>query len=66
LLDRGAAYIESRKRMGMSATKQALLATGARALVPLRLSIGLLTPTITVWLRKDRAPATPQIKSESL
>src|SRR5260221_7632610 len=44
LTDRGTAYIESRKRMGMSATKQALLATGARALVPLRLSIGLLTP----------------------
>jgi 2-polyprenyl-3-methyl-5-hydroxy-6-metoxy-1,4-benzoquinol methylase len=52
LMDRGAAYIESRKRLGMSATKRALLTTGARALVPLRLSIGLMTPTIAVWLRK--------------
>jgi SAM-dependent methyltransferase len=51
--DHGASYLEARKRMGVSAPRRLLLGTVAGALSPLRISIGLLTPSITALLRKD-------------
>ena len=54
--DRGSAYLESRKRMGMNGVRRLTLAAGARLLAPLRLSVGLFTPTLAVWLQKGRAP----------
>src|SRR6266851_4626742 len=53
LLDRGAGYLEARRRMGVSAARRMLLRTAIRVLAPLRLSVGLLTPTICLQLRKD-------------
>lgn len=53
LADGGAGYLEARKRMGVSGGRRALLAAAARFLAPLRISVGLLTPSISVLLRKD-------------
>ena len=53
--DKGGAYLESRKRMGMNGARRLTLAAGARVLAPLRLSVGLFTPTLAVWLQKSRA-----------
>jgi len=53
LLDRGAGYLEARRRMGVSAARRMLLRTAIRVLAPLWLSVGLLTPTICLQLRKD-------------
>ena len=57
--DRGAAYFESRKRMGMSGPRMMVLRTLTRMLAPLHISVGLLTPTISVLLRKDRDFSSP-------
>jgi len=56
IADRSGAYLESRKRMGMSSGKRLALAAGAWMLAPLRLSVGLVTPSLALWLRKGRSP----------
>ena len=56
--DRGSAYLESRKRMGMNGVRRLTLAAGAQVLAPMGLSIGLFTPMLAVWLQKTRPPAS--------
>lgn len=53
LLDGGAGYLEARRRMGVSGPRKMLLTAALRMLSPLRISVGLLTPSISVLLRKD-------------
>jgi SAM-dependent methyltransferase len=52
LEDRGASYLEARKRIGSGAIKNALLAAAMRVLSPLGISVGQVTPNISVLLRK--------------
>lgn len=56
-IDGGAGFLESRRRMGMSRAKLALLATANRLLHPLGLTVGLITPSLSVTLRKRSATA---------
>ena len=57
LQDAGAGYLEARRKMGMSGARRALLGAAMRVLAPLRLSVGLLTPSISVRLLKHRRTA---------
>lgn len=59
LQDGGARYREARRRMGMSGRRRMLLTAAARLLSPLRISAGLLTPSISVLLRKDDRVSPP-------
>lgn len=49
----GQAYLALKKRMGTSPERLQLLRMAVRALQPLRLSVGMLTPNISVLLRKQ-------------
>ena len=59
LADGGVSYLEARRRMGMSGRRRMLLHAAARLLSPLRISAGLLTPSISVRLRKDGRVSMP-------
>ena len=50
--DGGRAFLESRRRMGMSEHKLKLLALANRALHPAGLTAGLMTPSFSMTLRK--------------
>lgn len=52
--DGGASYLEARKRIGSSGLKNSLMKAAIRLLSPLKISIGLVTPNISVLLRKTR------------
>jgi len=53
LLDRGGAYLEARKRMGASDLWIGLLRVSMQALHPLQVTVGWLTPSISMQLRKE-------------
>ena len=53
LADGGVGYLEARRRMGVTSWRRMLLSAAIRVLSPLRISVGLLTPSISVLLRKD-------------
>lgn len=59
LEDGGASYFATQQRAGMGAGRLWLLRVAHRLLRPLRCSVGLLTPCISVTLRKEREQASP-------
>ena len=52
VMDAGRGYLEARRRMGYSPVKLAALRVASTALRPLSLSVGLLTPSLSVCLKK--------------
>jgi ubiquinone/menaquinone biosynthesis C-methylase UbiE len=56
LADRGRAFLEARRRMGMRPSRLRVLAALHRVLCPLGLSPGLLLPSVSMTLRKRAAP----------
>lgn len=53
--DRGGAYVEARRRMGAAAGRVRLLRAGSAVAARFGLSLGLLTPSISVILRKSES-----------
>jgi len=53
LADGGAGYLRAKRRMGMEGAKMMLLQMAVRLLSPARISVGLLTTSISLFLRKE-------------
>lgn len=54
LEDDGASYLEARKKIGSGSLKSTLMKTAVHLLSPLGISVGLLTPNISLLLCKDK------------
>lgn len=59
LADGGVSYLEARRRMGVTKRRRMLLSAAIAVLYPLRISVGLLTPSISLQLRKETRASAP-------